>query len=92
MTCKVVSLAPSRALQQTVADVAFMLSDGGRHPIFDKDIVALCERCDPRWVRIAMRWAVVQGELEEHPALPGAYLVGNGMIQLAQRGGFPDAA
>jgi hypothetical protein len=88
----VVSLAPKGKMLQTLADVAFMLSDGGRFPIIEKDVVALCDRCDPRYVRIALHFAVVNGELAAHPTLPGMYVVGQRMLHLARGGGFHDAA
>jgi hypothetical protein len=92
MKSNVVSLAPNSTMLQTLADVAFMLSEGGRYPIIEKDVVALCDRCDPRRVRIALHWTVVQGDLSPHPSVPGMYIVGPQMLNLARRGGFPDAA
>lgn len=92
MASNVVSLLPSGSLLQTLADVAFMLSEGGRYPIIEKDVVAMCDRMDPRRVRVALHWAVVNGELVEHPTLPGMFVVGDHMLELARGGGFPDAA
>jgi hypothetical protein len=92
MSSNVVSLVPSGSLLQTLADVAFMLSEGGRFPIIERDVLALCERVDPRRVRVALHWAVVNGELTAHPSLPGMFVVGPHMLELAKRGGFPDAA
>lgn len=89
---QVVSLAPSGWMLRTLADVAFMLSDGGRHPIFEKDIVALCELCRPHQVRVALHWTTLTGELVRHPTLEGAYVVGPHFLELARDGGFPDAA
>src|SRR5690606_12790762 len=66
MQSNVVSLVPSGAVLQTLSDVAFMLSEGGRYPIIEKDIVAMCDRLDPRRVRVALHWAVVNGELSPH--------------------------
>lgn len=92
MPSNVVSLVPSGALLQTLADVAFMLSEGGRYPIIEKDVIAMCDRMDPRRVRVALHWAVVSGELAAHPSLPGMFVVGQHMLDLARSGGFPDAA
>ncbi len=92
MRSNVVSLVPNGSLLQTLADVAFMLSEGGRFPIIEKDVVAMCERVDPRRIRVALHWAVVNGELVQHPTLPGMFVVGDHMLALAKDGGFPDAA
>lgn len=92
MSCNVVSLVPSGSVLQTLADVAFMLSEGGRYPIIDKDVVTLCDRLDPRRVRVALHWAVLSGELSPHPNMPGMFVVGARMLELARGGGFPDAA
>lgn len=92
MSSNVVSLVPCGSLLQTLADVAFMLSEGGRFPIVERDVVALCERVDPRRVRVALHCAVVNGDLATHPSLPGMFVVGRRMLEIAKRGGFPDAA
>lgn len=92
MPSNVVSLAPTGTVLQTLADVAFMLSEGGRFPIIEKDVVTLCDRLDPRRVRVALHWAVVNGELVPHPSMPGMYVVGARMLEIAREGGFPDAA
>jgi hypothetical protein len=89
---KVLSLAPSAHLVQTVADVAFMLSDGGQQPFFENDVVRLCDRCDPRLVRIALRYAEKDGEVVPHPTVHGALVIGQHYMELARAGGFPDAA
>lgn len=92
MTSNVVSLVPSGSVLQTLADVVFMLSEGGRYPVIEKDVVAMCDRLDPRRVRVALHWAVVKGELVEHPSVPGMFVVGERMLAMARDGGFPDAA
>jgi hypothetical protein len=92
MSSNVVSLVPSGTLLQTLADVVFMLSEGGRFPIIERDVVALCDRVDPRRIRVALHWAVVHGELTAHPSLPGMFVVGPNMLEIAKGGGFPDAA
>lgn len=92
MLSNVVSLVPSGSVLQTLADVAFMLSEGGRYPIIEKDVVAMCDRLDPRRVRVALHWAVVNGELAAHPSVPGMFVVGARMLEIAREGGFPDAA
>lgn len=92
MSSNVVSLVPSGTILQTLADVAFMLSEGGRFPIIERDVVALCDRVDPRRIRVALHWAVVNGELSEHPSLPGMFVVSPHMLEIAKSGGFPDAA
>ncbi len=93
MPSNVVSLAPTGSVLQTLADVAFMLSEGGRYPIIEKDVVAMCDRIDPRRVRVALHWAVLNGELAAHPNVPGMFVVGDRMLEIARDGGFPlDAA
>jgi hypothetical protein len=90
---RVLSLAPSTWMLRTLADVAYMLSDGGRHPIFEKDIVALCEKVKPHHVRVALHWSTLHGELLPHPTLSGAFVASKHLLGLAARhGGFPDAA
>lgn len=92
MSSNVVSLIHGGSLLQTLADVAYMLSEGGRYPIIERDVVAMCDRVDPRRVRIALHWAVKTGELEQHPTLPGMFVVGERLLESARYGGFPDAA
>jgi hypothetical protein len=90
---RVLSLAPNGWMLRTIADVAFMLSDGGRHPIFEKDVIALCELAKPHQVRIALHWSTQSGDLNRHPTIEGAYVVGSHMLDMARTGGsFPDAA
>lgn len=92
MPSNVVSLVHGGAVLQTLADVAYMLSEGGRYPIAPNDVVAMCDRMDPRRVRVAMHWARKNGALSEHPTLPGMFVVGPRLLQTARSGGFPDAA
>ncbi|HEY8430412.1 MAG TPA: hypothetical protein VIL20_18660 [Sandaracinaceae bacterium] len=92
MSSNVVSLIHEGTVLQTLADVAYMLSEGGRYPIVERDVVAMCDRLDPRRVRIALHWAVKNGELSAHPTLPGMFVVGPRLLETARHGGFPDAA
>src|SRR5690606_15215843 len=47
MSSNVVSLIHEGTILQTLADVAYMLSEGGRYPIVERDVVAMCDRLDP---------------------------------------------
>lgn len=90
---QVLDLAPTRELTQTLADIMFMLSDGGREAVFADDVVALCERFDPRAIRVALFWSVVNEKIAEKPGLRGAYVVGEEMLELGRvGGGFGTAA
>lgn len=89
---QVLDLAPGRELTQTLADVFYMLSDGGREAVFADDVVALCERYDPRAVRVALFWSVVNQKIAEKPGLPGAYVVGEELLSMARVGGGFDTA
>lgn len=68
---------------QTLENVAFMLSEGGRCPITEADIVTMCDGIDPRCVRVALHGAVMAGEMGRG-ADPRTFTVGPRMVASAR--------